>query len=334
MKEALYYRKSKETVICELCPHVCRLKEGETGLCKTRINQNGKLYAINYGYPCALHIDPVEKKPLYHFLSGTSTLSISTKGCNLACLNCQNHNISQSSPSQSDEVYVNPEEVVSMALEKGCQSIAYTYTDPTVYYEYMLEIAQLARSEGLRNILVSAGYINPKPLRNLLPYIDAANIDLKCFNDKQYQELCGARLTPVLNTLLTINQSPVWLEICNLIVPGYSDDMTEIKDMLSWLVENNFQEVPIHFNRFVPAYKLHHLNATPIPQLIEIAELAKSEGLKYVYVGNIGISQYSHTYCSSCQSKMINRSDYSLNLIGEDYGKCELCGEEMKGVWS
>ena len=334
MKEAQFYRKkTRDTIVCELCPHMCQLKEGETGLCQVRNHQNGKFYSLVYGSACALNIDPVEKKPLYHFLPGSSTLSIATVGCNLSCLNCQNHQISQTAIRSINFNTLAPEEVVNRAVDKRCQSIAYTYTDPTVYYEYMLDIAKLAKARDVKNILVSAAYINPEPLKQLLPYIDAANIDLKCFDNEVYQQLCGVKLAPVLNALKIINQSATWLEICKLIIPGYTDDVKTIRKMLIWLMDNGFQDVPIHFNRFVPANKLQHLKVTPADTLLEIAELARREGLKHVYIGNLRQTNYTNTYCDNCNQLLISRDAYLVNTNVIDYGKCNNCGQKLKGIW-
>ncbi|MCU4156219.1 AmmeMemoRadiSam system radical SAM enzyme [Carboxylicivirga sp. A043] len=331
--EAKYYRKKGNTVICELCPNMCRLLNGETGKCRTRTNRHGMLITEAYANPCALHIDPVEKKPLYHFLPGTSTLSLATAGCNLACRNCQNHDISQTSPLETQNLDLQPDDIVVMAIQKGCSSISYTYTDPVAYYEYMLDTAQKANEKGLKNIMVSAGYINPQPLDELLPFIDAANIDLKTFDDNVYHELSGVHLKPVLNTLLKLKEAGVWLEITNLLVPTYSDDVAMIEKMLDWLVENGFKSVPIHYNRFVPTYKLHYLHSTPIALLLQVAEMAVSKGMKYVYVGNIGPNHYSNTYCPVCQAVLLYRTGYSIRSKLNNYGKCDECNCELDGVW-
>ncbi len=333
MHEALYYRTSQSAIICELCPHMCRLADGETGRCRTRINKEGKLYTMAYANPCAVHIDPVEKKPLYHFLPSTHTFSIATAGCNLTCLNCQNSSISQNGPGQVPDSQLLPKEVIELALLQGCKSISYTYTDPTVYYEYMLDTAQLAHASNLRNIMVSAGYINPKPLERLIQFIDGANIDLKCFDDAIYQRLSGIRLKPVLNTLLTLKKKEVWLEITNLVIPGYTDDLKMIGQMLDWLIEHDFEAVPIHFNRFVPAHQLAHLSATPQDLLFEIAELAIRKGMHYVYIGNVGPNRHQHTHCHHCGTEVIKREYYHVDLSMSDNGGCPVCHAPIEGVW-
>ncbi|WP_439184961.1 AmmeMemoRadiSam system radical SAM enzyme [Carboxylicivirga taeanensis] len=333
MHEALYYRVKDDVVICELCPHMCRLNDGDVGRCQTRVNSDGKLYSLAYANLCAVHVDPVEKKPLYHFLPASQTLSIATSGCNLKCLNCQNSSISQIAPKRSEEHRLMPDELVHMALQQGCTSISYTYTDPTVYYEYMLETAQLAHKQGLKNIMVSAGYINPAPLSELIGFIDAVNIDLKCFDNEVYKELCGITLKPVLNTLIALKKAGVWLEITNLVVPEYSDDMQMIDRMLDWLIANGFEDVPIHFNRFLPAYRLMHVPATSPELLQNIAELARVKGMRYVYVGNIGTNAYRHTYCFSCGQVLIKRIGYQVEKHKFSEGRCAVCGSFLPGFW-
>ncbi len=332
MYEALYYRVKGDVVICELCPHMCQLKHDEKGLCKTRVCKNGKLYTLAYANPCALHVDPVEKKPLNHFFPGTSTFSLAANGCNLSCLNCQNSSISQVAPEPGRCVL--PSEIVDLALQKGCSSVSYTYTDPVVYFEYMLETASLAHACGLKNIIVSAGYINAHPLEKMMEVIDAANIDLKCFEDTIYQKLCGVRLKPVLNTLLALRDSETWLEITNLIIPGYTDGLDMINEMLDWLLGNGFESVPIHFNRFVPSHRLRHLEVTPESTLLQIAALAKDKGMEYVYVGNVAGHSFSDTVCSRCGTVYINRTHYQIEMIGGIDGKCNACGQRIKGVWA
>jgi len=333
MREASFYTKTGDRVRCELCPHMCVLKNDELGKCRARINKEGILMTLAYGNPCALHVDPIEKKPLYHFLPGTKSLSLATGGCNLACKNCQNYSISQATPIEVELGRVAPAEVVEMALAKGCASISYTYTEPTVYYEYMFDIARLAHDKGLKNVMVSAGYINPKPLHQLYKYIDAANIDLKCFDDTLYRKLSGIHLKPVLQTLKTLKEQGVWLEITNLIIPGYTDDIGKINEMLNWLLEHGFTETPIHFNRFVPTYQLSHLNSTQAKFLFEIAELALSMGMKHVYVGNVRLNPYQNTVCAVCGTLQVMRNGYEIENKMININCCDKCGEAIAGVW-
>ncbi len=318
-------------ISCVLCPHNCFLREGEVGICRTRANKTGELIALSYGYPCARHVDPVEKKPLYHFLPGSTTYSISTVGCNLRCLNCQNYNISQADFIRDE--YVSPKQIVSSAISQNCQSISYTYTDPVVYYEYMMDIAQIAKERGLKNIFVSAGYIHKKPLRQLCEFIDAANIDLKCFDDDVYQRMSGARLNNVLDTLQVLLEEKVWLEITNLIVPGYSDDMAMIEKMCRWLVDNGFAHVPLHFSKFYPTYKLNDAESTRLVVLEQAYQLAKDMGIKYVYLGNVADSNYAKTLCSNCHNLLVERIGYQMIIQGLDAQKCTQCGLKVAGVW-
>lgn len=332
-KEADFWVTKSNGIMCVLCPHNCFLLNGETGRCRTRKNINGKLISLVYGYPCTIQIDPIEKKPLYHFLPGTSSLSTSTIGCNLRCFNCQNYHISQSSFKKEEAQYVSPFTLVEMAIDSQCKSISYTYTDPIVYYEYARDTAIIAHEKGLKNVMISAGYINKKPLRDLCAYMDAANIDLKSFDDKIYQKLSQVRLKPVLNTLEILMRQRVWLEITNLIIPEYTDDMKMIKLMCRWLVNNGFSEVPLHFSRFHASYKLSHLPSTPIDVLNKAYEIAKEIGIQYVYIGNVNQKATNQTYCPNCNETIVSRSGYYINDISLNGNQCEKCGCEISGVW-
>ncbi|MDD4064782.1 MAG: AmmeMemoRadiSam system radical SAM enzyme [Bacteroidales bacterium] len=274
-------------VTCLLCPHYCVIPEGKTGKCRTRINKEGVLYSLAYGNPCSVAIDPIEKKPLYHFLPGSQVLSIATAGCNFRCLNCQNWTISQASPENIDHYDLSPGQIINMALRHKTPSIAFTYTEPTVFYEYMFDIAVKAHEKGLKTIMVSNGYINSGPLEALCPYIDAANIDLKCFDDKMYRRLTGGKLQPVLDTLLTLQKAGVWTEITHLVIPGMTDNPVWFESMCRWLVDNGFASAPLHISRFFPAYKLAHLPPTPVEKVMKEKEIAEKCGLKFVYPGNI-----------------------------------------------
>ena len=330
---ARYYKKQADGIRCLLCPHACILQEGEVGKCHTRKNIEGELYSLAYGNPCAVHIDPIEKKPLNHFLPASRSLSIATAGCNLSCLNCQNWQISQGSPDEYADTELMPAEVVNLAESRGCTSISYTYTDPTVYYEYMVDTAKLARQKGLKNVMVSAGYIQKAPLQELCNFIDAANIDLKSFSNELYQSLNGATLKPVLQTLNTLKNSDIWLEITNLVIPGYTDDKKMIKQMCQWLVDNGFENVPLHFSRFSPTYQLQDAVTTPVSILDQVYEIAKQAGINYVYIGNVPGHDAQHTYCHHCASKLIDRAGYFINENHIVDGKCEFCNTVIPGVW-
>ncbi len=330
---AKYYLKTPRGVRCQLCPNRCDIKEGERGDCRTRINIAGELYTLAYGNPCAVHIDPIEKKPLYHFLPGTHSLSIATAGCNLACLNCQNWQISQKKPDEVETVELMPGQVAALAISKECSSVAYTYTDPIVFYEYVMDSAIAVHEPGLKNVIVSAGYIEEQPLREWCRYIDAANIDLKSFSDEIYQTLSAGTLKPVLNTLKVLKEEGVWLEITNLIVPQWTDDPEMIKRMCGWLAHNGFEDTPLHFSRFTPTYKLDRLPATPLEILDKARNMALEAGIKYVYTGNVAGHEGTDTYCPSCKKKLIDRSGFRLVTNHISNGKCEFCGETIAGVW-
>jgi len=332
-KEGLYYSETPRGVKCLICPNECTLKENEESTCHNRINIKNKLYTIAYGNPCAVHIDPVEKKPLYHFLPSSKAFSIATAGCNLACLNCQNWTISQVSPRETQNYDLMPIRVVEESIKSNCESIAYTYSEPLTFYEYTLDTSKIAREKGIKNIIVSAGYINEEPLRNLCKYIDAANIDLKSFKDSIYLKLNAGKLQPVLNTLKVIREEGVWLEITNLIVPGWTDNMGMIKEMCTWLFENGFEYTPLFFSRFQPQYKLTQLPATPLATLNKAREIAMNAGLKYVYNGNVPGSDAENTYCHKCKKPLIIRRGFTIlenNLIN---GSCKFCKTKIPGVW-
>ena len=286
--ECRYYRTLEDgRTECQLCPHHCRIAEGKTGLCRSRRNERGVLVSEVYAKPCSLAIDPVEKKPLYHFHPGTMCLSLACTGCNFRCLNCQNQEISQVSPADVDHYELSPSEVVSLCRKHHCPGIAYTYTEPLTYLEYIIDTARLAHEAGLWNILVTAGYVCQEPLADLLPYLDAANVDLKSFSDEIYQRVSGGRLQPVLDTILAMKRAGVWVEITNLIIPGVNDDLAMIRRMCRWLVANGLAEAPLHFSRFFPRFKMQDLPPTPLQTLKAARQVAEEEGVQHVYLGNV-----------------------------------------------
>ncbi len=288
MTECRYYQQVEDgAVVCQLCPHRCRIADGKTGRCRSRRNHHGVLVSEVYGKPCALAIDPIEKKPLYHFHPGTTCLSIACTGCNFRCLNCQNHDISQASPADVDYYDLSPEAVVALCKKHRCPGIAYTYTEPLTYIEYITDTARLAHEAGLWNILVTAGYVNQEPLADLLPFLDAANIDLKSFSDDIYQRVSGGRLQPVLDTILAMKKAGVWIELTNLVIPGINDDMEMIRRMCRWMKENGLTDAPLHFSRFFPRYKMQDTAPTPVQTLRTARQIAIEEGLRDVYLGNV-----------------------------------------------
>ena len=321
------------SVRCHICPHNCIINEGKVGICKTRVNKEGTLYSIAYGNPCSVSIDPIEKKPLFHFFPGEKIFSLATAGCNFRCLNCQNWEISQSSPLELNHYDLMPEDVVKRAIAHSTNLIAFTYTEPTVFYEYVYDTAQIAHEEGLKTVFISNGFINQQPLIDLCPFLDAANIDLKCFDDDIYRKLDGGRLQPVLDTLKTLKEKKVWLEITNLLVPTYTDNNKMIEEMCKWLVDNGFSDTPLHFSRFFPNYKLMDLPPTPEKSLIQAKEIAEKAGIKYVYIGNIPSVHEENTYCPHCKRMILERISYTIIKNNIDNGKCEFCKTPIAGMW-
>ncbi len=332
-KEALFYSKVQGGVQCEKCPHTCILAADETGFCRNRVNAGGKLYTIAYGNPCAVHIDPIEKKPLFHFLPSTRAFSIAVAGCNLRCLNCQNWEISQFSPRETRNADMMPDEVVRQCLESHCESIAYTYSEPTTFYEYAYDTATIARKAGIKNVWKSSGYINETPLRKLCRVIDAANIDLKGFDNDVYLKLNGVKLAPVLRTLRVFKEENVWLEITNLVVPTWTDNLDVIRKMCDWLAANGMTDNPLHFSRFTPLYKLNQLPLTPVSILEKAKEIASNAGLKYVYIGNVPGHSAENTFCPKCRKMIVERRGFAILANQIEKGKCRFCGEKIPGVW-
>ena len=333
-KEALYYKQINDNVQCELCPHKCSLAPDDRGICRTRVNKDGKLYSLAYGNPCSVHVDPIEKKPLFHFLPSSSIFSIATAGCNLRCLNCQNWQISQFQPEETNNYDLMPETVVNAAIQKNCKSIAYTYSEPVIFYEYMYDTSKIAKQQGLKNVMVTAGYINEKPFRDLCKVIDAANIDLKGFSEKIYNKLNGATLEPILNTLKIAKEEKLWFEMTNLIVPTWTDNLDMIREMCQWLHKNGLDDYPLHLSRFSPMYKLTHIQPTPINVLNNARKIAMDEGLKYVYIGNVPGTEAENTFCPRCGRIVIGRKGYLITEKNLSNGNCKFCGYKIAGVWN
>ncbi len=333
-KLALYQEETARGIMCRICPNECVLKEGELSKCNNRIVHNSKLYTMAFGNPCSVNVDPVEKKPLYHFLPGSKAFSIATAGCNLVCLNCQNWTISQTSPDKTRNFDLMPGKVVEECANNSCQSIAYTYSEPVTFYEYVYETAALARKAGVKNIFKSNGYINPEPLKHLCTVLDATNIDLKAFTESTYLKLTGGKLQPVLDSLKVFKDSGVWLEITNLIIPDWTDNQDEIGRMCKWLSDNGFKNTPLHFSRFYPLHKLEQLPPTPVEILNRAYNIARGEGLKYVYTGNAPGNEISDTICPTCNSVVVSRQGYRISVNNIRDGKCSKCGSAIEGVWN
>ncbi|HOV33853.1 MAG TPA: AmmeMemoRadiSam system radical SAM enzyme [Candidatus Hydrogenedens sp.] len=323
----------KQLVQCELCPRNCILDENQKGECRIRINIGGKLYTVTYGHPCSIHVDPMEKKPLYHFLPATPILSLATVGCNFHCKNCQNWEISQAEPYQYETEFTEPVEIANLAIHHKCPSVAYTYTEPLAYYEYTYDCCKAAVEKGLKNVLVTAGYINEEPYKQLLQFVHAANIDLKSFSEEFYRTVCDGTLKPVLKTLELTKKAAVELEVTNLVIPTLNDKDEDIQKLSNWVAVNLGKDTPLHFSQFYPQYKMTHLPPTPLETLIKARQIAQNEGLQFVYIGNIIHREGSNTYCPSCKTLLIER--YGFNVLTNNIvdGSCPKCRTKIYGTW-
>ncbi len=320
-------------VRCLLCPRKCIINDGKTGYCGVRENSEGVLYSLSYGHPCSIHADPVEKKPFFHVLPGTYSLSISTVGCNMECKFCQNWQISQSSPDMVETSYTPPERIVTSAGKNNLPSITYTYGEPVVFIEYARDISRIASAHGLKSFVVTNGYYNSIPFGDLCKVTDAIKIDLKAFTDSYYRKICGGTLKPVLDNIVRAREEGVWLEIVYLMVPTLNDSPDEIRKMARWIIENVGDEVPLHFSRFFPQYKLKNLPPTPLSSLETAYRICRQEGIKFVYIGNVPGGGKESTFCPSCGGLVIERKGYrvkSINMKGES---CSECGEAVPGIW-
>lgn len=335
LREGLYYTKIDETTVqCELCPRKCTLANGQRGFCRVREPKDGVLYTHAYGRSCATHVDPIEKKPLFHFLPGTPIFSIATAGCNFRCKYCQNWQISQARPEDVESIELPPSEVVAQAMKNNCPTIAYTYTEPSIFYEYMLDTAREGKARGVRSMYHSNGSLNPRAVEELALYLDAADIDLKGFTQEFYSEVSAGYLKPVQETLKILKKNKVWVEITNLIVPTLNDDMGKISRMCSWIHDELGPDVPIHFARFWPQYKLSNMPPTPVETLDRARETAMAAGIRYVYIGNSPGSMAENTFCHKCGKMIIKRSGYFILSNDIVDGKCKFCNADIPGVWS
>ncbi len=319
---------------CDLCPRHCRVAPGQRGRCRVRENRGGRYFSLVYGNPCALHPDPIEKKPFFHVLPGTTSYSVATAGCNIHCKFCQNWEISQAAPEDLFNHDVPPDALVSRARDAKARSVAYTYVEPTVFFEYMLDSAQAARAAGLRNVYHSNGFISAAPLRALTPVLDAANIDLKAFNDTFYREHCQGELAPVLATLTALQRAGVHLEITNLVIPTLNDDPSQIRDLCLWVRRELGPETPLHFSRFYPLYKLKNLPPTPVTILERARATALAIGLEYVYIGNVPGHEGENTFCPRCKRLLIERSGFMVRGVHLQDGRCGACGQPIPGIWA
>ncbi|MGD2092139.1 MAG: AmmeMemoRadiSam system radical SAM enzyme [Candidatus Aminicenantes bacterium] len=337
MKPALLYEKYEtkgvQKVKCLLCPHHCILGDNQVGMCSVRKNIKGELYSLNYDRVAATHSDPIEKKPLYHFLPASTSFSIAAMGCNFQCTFCQNHSLAR--VEDAGNIYgesISPEQLVKTALRSRAQSIAYTYTEPTIYFELMLETAKLAKDSGIKNVMVTNGYISSQGLEMIAPYMDGANVDLKAFTDHFYKKYCGARLEPVLDTIKAMKQKGIWVEVTTLLIPGLNSDREELKQLISFILSVD-ATIPWHVSRFYPQYKLTDRPPTDPKTIFDILDTAKEMGLQYIYAGNISSGQWENTHCPQCSTLLIERQGYFTRILDLSNGKCRSCGHSIPGVW-
>jgi pyruvate formate lyase activating enzyme len=335
MKEAYLYEKIDDLKVrCFLCNHRCLIKEGARGICNVRENQRGVLVSLVYGKVIARHVDPIEKKPLFHFLPGSRSYSVATVGCNFRCLFCQNADISQM-PTDRKQIWgeeTSPESIVRDALDTRSATVAYTYTEPTIFFEFAVDTARLAVTKGVRNVFVSNGYMTEECLREIHPDLHGANVDLKGFSDRYYKELCGAKLEPVLGTLRTMVDLGIWLEVTTLLIPGQNDSNEELRDLAKFLVSLD-PGIPWHISRFHPTYRLTDIQATPPESIRRARDIGYEAGLKYVYTGNLPGDMGEKTFCHQCKENLIDRYGFSVRRNTIKEGRCPKCGAEIPGVW-
>ncbi|HEY3323801.1 MAG TPA: AmmeMemoRadiSam system radical SAM enzyme [Planctomycetota bacterium] len=357
-REGYHYISLGQNVECHICPNRCLLAPGDRSHCRNRVNKDGKLYTLAYGNPCAMHIDPIEKKPLFHFMPASSAFSLATSGCPFRCLNCQNWEISQARPEETKDpsgpelrptpqglaeltqetqrrYSLFPEDVAASAAHFRCDSIAYTYSEPTAYFEYMLDTCKLARARKIKNVWISCGYMSGEALADLCKVLDGANVNLKSFSEDIYRALNDGRLQAILDTLKFLKEQGVWFEVTNLVVPTYTDKPDMIKKMCDWLVANIGPGYPLHFSRFFPMYKLAHLAPTPAEILMKAREIAQNAGLHYVYIGNVrGLEDVENTFCPGCKKMVVQRDVFDVTANHVKQGKCEFCNTKIAGVWA
>jgi pyruvate formate lyase activating enzyme len=332
--EARWYEKQPyKKIICKLCPRECNIDDRERGYCGVRENWDGIYYTLVHSKPCTYHVDPIEKKPLFHFLPGTEALSIATVGCNVDCKFCQNWQISQVRPEQVKNFDLPPKKIAELAIDTGAPSIAYTYSEPVIFAEYMYDTAVAGNERKIKSVMISNGYIQEKPMRELVTVLSAVKIDLKAFSEKYYQEIVDGELKPVLDTLVLLKKLGIWTEIVYLMVPTLNDSESEITKLSRWIKNNLGVDVPIHFTRFYPQYKMQNLPPTPTKTLETARQIALSEGIRFVYIGNIPGHEGENTYCPGCKNVLIEREGFYIKNNKIKQSKCKHCGMEIPGIW-
>jgi len=333
--KAMYYKKLEGTAIeCELCPRHCLVTDLERGYCGVRENQGGEYYTLVHSRACAMNIDPIEKKPLFHFHPGTAAFSIATAGCNVNCKFCQNWDISQVRPEQVTNVELPPDEIVRICQARSVPTVAYTYSEPIVFYEYMHDTCVEGRKFGIKNVMITGGYIEKEPLKKIIPLMDAIKVDLKSYSQQYYEDVVNGELQPVLDALKIIHDDGMWLELVYLVVPTMNDSTKELTDLCRWVKTNLSDHVPIHFTRFHPTYLMTNLPPTPVKTLEKAYDIARQSGLKFPYIGNVPGHSAEHTYCPGCGELLIERLGFRINKINLKDGMCGKCGTHIPGVWS
>lgn len=336
MREAMFYDSGKDNVVlCGLCNHHCKIKEGRRGICGVRENRAGRLYSMVYGRLVSENVDPIEKKPLFHFLPGSRSYSISTVGCNFRCLHCQNYQISQYPVQHSGAIVGeerSPEAVVESAEASGCASISYTYVEPTIFYEFAFDCGKLAREKGIKNIFVSNGYMSSDASRHMVQFLDGINIDIKSFRDEFYKKICGARVQPVLDNVKYMKEAGVWVEVTTLLIPGLNDSSEELREIARFIKDVD-PDMPWHVSAFYPTYRLTDRPPTPKETLFRARNIGIEEGLSFVYTGNLPGQGGESTYCPSCREEVISRFGYTISKNSLENGCCAKCGKAINGVW-
>lgn len=332
VKKALYSQKRKnKAVICRLCFRECIIPEGGRGFCRNRENIGGELYTLVYNFPCSLQIDPIEKEPVFHYLPGTRIFCLSTASCNFRCKFCQNWHISQAAPEEIRAFYLTPEDIVEQAKKNRCPSISHTYAEPLVHFEYLLDVARKAKEKDINFIFHSNGSLNPEPLKEILEYSDVITIDLKSTSKSYYKEMCSAVPEPVLRNLKAIKKSGTHLEIVNLLLPVGNSEEKTVKNLVGWIKDNLGDEVPLHFTRFWPSYKLKNLPPTPVKYLERAKKIADDAGLKFVYIGNVPGHKANSTYCPGCKKRIIERTHFRVYAVNIEDGRCIFCKRKIPG---
>ena len=333
-KKASFWKKiDGEKVQCNLCSHHCKIKNQNVGVCGVRENQNGELFSLIYGSVSSVATDPIEKKPLYHFHPGTNAFSLGTVGCNFQCLHCQNSSISTADPSFPYLREMTPDDVVKQAKQYNCMGVAWTYNEPTIWHEFSYDASKIAKKQGLYTVYVSNGYISEEPLRELSPYLDAMNIDIKAFTESFYKKICKAKLEPVLNTCILARELDIHIELTYLVIPTYNDSGEEITRFCKWVVENLGNDIPVHFSRFHPDHLLTNIPATPIKTLEDVYDIARKTGISYVYIGNVPHGKYENTFCPTCGNLVVERYGYTVDISGIKNGKCSKCDNNIDIVF-